>query len=252
MDRQAKLIQVAGAVRRRIYASLPWAVRLATFMRSAISSPEAFGRGLEQYLNKLGLDTPSGWAASFGKQMYGFALSRTRNSTAAQDVLSEVMLKLLSASSRGSGIDPNRGLKEAESYVKQAIASAIVTHFRKKKHKGPGGESVIDVPDVIMDDDGLKLMEHESEESIPTEQKLKELLHRIRPKLERIHPDAPLYVKLSLFDNYDDREILGAKGNDPLLPHPYTQEGKKLYPSSWDPYKKKIMNVLNDAIADLV
>lgn len=266
--RTARFIEASSTLRRRIWASLPWHVRLAEFFtRLAVSSADAFGRAIyAEFLThgivnmpdingqpastfsgaprSLANRLPPGYGREFGKKAYGMLINKFHNPTLVEDVLSSFMLRFMEKGAANLRAGASR--QEAEHYVMQGLTRQALNAIRDKGKEvsdvyfsGDGEEQKHDL--VIFDEDSAQ-------------RQLARMLPKIKHKLEAIHPDAPLYVKLSVIDGYTDREIIGdpEHGVPSMLPNPVTKTGKPLTQRNWDmSYKDPIFAVLKKSFADL-
>lgn len=256
MNRVAQLIEAADEIRRRLWASIPWGIRVAElFMRLAVSPQEAFGQGVLLEFEKVGVTGlpakhgrafPSDIARDIGRKAYGIAMSVTRSPTKAEDVLSSFYVRLLKGGSHGLA---GKELHHAEQSILMGVKNEAINliNFTKRRkdiqhsdvrHDDEGGESHVEAPVFH----SLEDIEH----NFPRDLVMREL-PQMHHELERIHQDAPLYVKMVLLDGMQDKEIVGdpKHGKPSKLPHPVNKRGDPLTPQSWDmTYKPQILQVL--------
>jgi DNA-directed RNA polymerase specialized sigma24 family protein len=242
MDRIAKLVQASGDLRRQLWASLPLQVRLGDFFtRLAVTTTDAFGEAMYAEFLKRGVqgipDDYKNRARKFGKISYRSMMSRFRHPDFVEEVMMDFMVRFLSSGSQG--IREGSSLRDAEQYVYTGLRRQGLNALKKKR----------EVSDIFFSDgeEGRHELSVFDEDTV--EQQLKRQLPKLQSKLRAIHPDAPLYVKLSLIDGYSDKEIVGdvANGVESLLKHPYSSTGKPLTPSLWHVgYKAKILKVLQN------
>lgn len=246
MDRAAKLLIAGNELRRRIWTSLPWGLRLANvFVRLSASHWEAFGIGMFQVFQKAGVEgMPEDRGAfhraavEFGQKAYKMLLAKSRNPTVTAEVLSSFFLRFFEAGKEH--LKPGSSLKDAENYVFVGLNRQLINYFRERSQRGhesltredDEGESTVDLEDPHVF--------QEFEKKFPAWK-----MPALKRELERIHKDAPLYVQL-LAEGYDSNEIVGdaRKGIPSMLPHPVTPTGQPLNPQNWDFTKKKIMETL--------
>jgi len=261
MDRVANLVKTAGALRRQIWASLPFSLRFAEFFsRLAFSFNEAFGKTIYgEFLTRGIIDgmpdikgrpasefdlskkpvvnrLPSGYGRDFGQKAYGMLLSKVRNPDMVEDLMSDFLVRFLESGSKH--LNPKEHRKAAEAYVLQSLQNSLKNWYRSKKT----------ISDIQIKDDEETRYEIPVYDEASVEKQIKRLLPKIKPELERVHPDAPVYIELAL-DGYSDREIIGdiKSGVPSLLPHPYGGYGKPLTEPVWNShYKPKIFKVLRD------
>jgi DNA-directed RNA polymerase specialized sigma24 family protein len=261
MDRVAQLIRTAEALRRRIWASLPFTERFARVMyRLATSSSDAFGAGVYSLFLQHGIEgmpevngrpaaefvgkrLPPSYGREFGKKVFLVLMRTHRNPSTVEDIMSAFLVKLMASADKY--IKPGYNLKQAESYVLTGVTRDGISLIRRKKFEKSesqmrttddddfGGSSFLDrtpaPPEDLREDDVY-------------EEAFWRLLERpdVRAKLQRIHPSAEEYVRLK-FEGRKDRAILG---DPPMLSHPRMPNGGAVTPASWTPNKKKIFEVL--------
>lgn len=266
MERIAKLISASTTLRRQIWASLPAQVRLGEFLvRLASSATDAFGKVVYAEFIKQGVEgmpdvhskpasdlakekglvnrLPSGYGREFGIKTYKILLNKYHNPQMVEDVMSDFIVKFLSGAS--DYLKPGTPVRQAEQYVITAVVRGALNVLRKKR----------EVSDTYSggDEDGEELR-HENSVSMSeetAEQILDKMLPKVRRELEVIHPDAELYVRLSILEGYSDVEIVGdvANGKPSMLTKPYTASGGPLNNHNWTVlYKKKIYAVLKKAV----
>jgi hypothetical protein len=285
MDRVAKLVVAAEDLRRRVWASLPWGVRLAElYIRLAASSQEAFGNPIyaifllagtkgmpnisgktaEEFMAEfnakygekdwnakfklLSGKLPSNYGADLGKRIFAKVLANSKSTAKAEDIMSKWLMRFMTSGHKG--LEEGGTLSRAENYVFKGVMNDA-----NSAHKSPSNrERSMDQ----RNEDG-----EETEFDIPTSAEVEDLgkilpegaVHqalkdpKLIRELEKAHEDAPLYVKMVLTDGLDDKSIVGDPriGLPSKLPHPFNSQGKPLTPQSWDmTYKKKIMHALRD------
>lgn len=259
--RVAKLVTAAHAVRRRIWASLPFRVRVAElFIRLAEGTADAFGLGVYDIFKKQGVEglptTPSEFrheAKQFGGLAYKTLLAKWGRQFGSdiEDIMMDFMLRLHKGGA--SNIKPGTTLNHARGIVMMGLDNQAKNH-RKYRQRRPseslthrdegGGEVVVDPGDP----NALKKLEREV-----GEHELLTKLEHMKHDLEKAHPDALLYLQLVIKDGLNDKEIIGdsREGLPSMLPHPYTTKGHKpLTPQNWLFVKKEIMQVLKDKLGD--
>jgi hypothetical protein len=266
--RTARLVEAASSLRRRIWASLPWRLRLAEFLsRLAVSPIETFGKviyaeflsnevqGMPDIHGKpasefdtsrkpLANRLPTGYGQDFGKKAYLMLMAKFHQPTMVEDILSSFMLRFIESGSKG--IKPGSTLREAQNYVLVGVNREGLNYIRSQKRRQ-------EVPDVYVSDEGEKPLDFGIFDEGPEANHLERILSRIAPQLRHIHPDAPLYVKLSL-EGHTDREIIGdpKRGVPSMLSHPLSSQGKPLDDRFWNAvYKPKIFEVLKSEFKEL-
>lgn len=268
MERIAKLVAASTAVRRKIWASLQFSVRLADFFgRLASMTTDAFGkviyaefilRGVEDmppvhgkpvselpHSKSIANKLPPGYGREFGKKAFLVMMGKLHNPQQVEELMSEFLVNFLESGSKH--LREGVTLHEAHNYVLRALQNAIIDWLRKKREVSDsmGGEDAHSIYDVT------PTFDEESAEKLFDER----MLPKVRTKLRGIHPSAEQYIKLSLIEGYTDREILGdpAHGVPSLLEHPLTSSGLPLTEKSWSTsYKPKIFSVLKNSFEDLV
>lgn len=269
MERIAKLVAASGAIRRKIWASLPFGVRFAEFLgRLASSSTDAFGKvmygeflqrgvvGMPDVNGKPAADLqithnttnrlPHGYGREFGSKAFKILMGKYHNPQMVEDLMGDFLLRFLEKGSKH--LKPGTPLKEAENYVLRGLQNDALNWLRKKRETSdmlnrPGDDeehSIYDVTPAFDEDSAEKLFDER-------------MLPIVRGKLRKIHPDAEQYIKLSILDGYTDREIIGdpANGVPSLLDHPYGLGGSVLNEKVWWHYKKEIYDVLKHGFEDL-
>lgn len=247
MERIARLIRATGDLRRKIWASLPLQLRVAEFFtRLAVSSADAFGRSMFEIFAKNGVegvpDPRSSEARQFGKKAYMSLMSKFHNPSLVEDVLTSFAIRFLEGGVKH--LKPGSSLRDAENYVLRGLTNEGLNALRKKRevsdtYVSQGEEQRHELP--IFDED-------------TAERQLKRMLPKVKHKLDAVHPDAALYLKLSILDGYTDREIFGDVARDvpSMLPHPYGTNGHPITEKTWSTtYKPKIHKVLKENFGDL-
>jgi len=273
MDRIARLTKISSALRRRIWASLPFSLRIADFFsRIALSSAEVFGKAIYGEFLMHGITEgmpdihgqpasefdiskkpvanrlPANYGKAFGQKAYQILLGKLHNPQVVEDVMSDFLVRFLASGS--DNLDMGSTRARGESYVLTGLINESYNYIRKIKIKR-------EVSDVLPDDAGgqfshIRNFPVYDEESL--EKLVKKRMPQLAPLLNRVHPEASKYVELSLIEGYSDREIIGdvAHGKASLLDNPYTPYGKPLTSTNWGlVYKPKIFEVLKESFADL-
>jgi len=226
---------------------MPLQLRFAEFLtRLAVTTIDSFGSGIYSVFADRGVvdvpDPRSSLAKAFGKRAYVMLASKFHDPQLVEEVMMNFLVGFLEKGSKN--MEPGWSLRDAENYVLRGLTNAALNAKRKKRevsdtYTSEGEEKRHELP--IFDED-------------TAERQLKRMLPRIKSKLEAIHPDAPLYLKLSILDGYQDREILGdvEHGVPSLFTHPYGKQGKPLNEKVWsNVYKPKIFAVLKDNFGDM-
>lgn len=265
MERIANLVIASAQLRRQIWASLPISVRIGEFLvRLASSGTDAFGKTVYAEFIKHGIEglpdvhgepasslagerdlirrLPPGYGREFGTKCYRILISKYHNPQMVEDLMSTFMVKFLGGAS--DNLKEGSTLRTAEQYVLTSLVHEGINFIRKKRE-------ISDTYESGDDDEEVRF-----ENSVPApdesaEQVLNRILPKVRSKLKAIHPDAELYVKLSILEGYSDVEIVGdvAEGKPSMLTHPYNASGGPLDNHSWTVlYKKKIYAALKQAL----
>jgi DNA-directed RNA polymerase specialized sigma24 family protein len=265
---QPKLLaKQAFDLSRRIYASLPWGFRIADFfLKLASGIVDAFGRvvyaefikrgvtgmpdiGAEsaaEWQGKLkalgtraGDKLPRGYGREFGKKAWRIMLSKTRKPEMVEELMTWVIEKLLSQSET---IRERVNLAEAEGFILTILKNKAKDEWRSQgrlKEEGLGEENEEgDFSGDFLDPHALHRLEQAYSKNW-----LEKILQEARSDLEKIHPDAPLYIDLSL-QGYTLKEIVGDYriGLPSMLPH---VQKKPVTPQAWEHRTKvNILRVL--------
>jgi hypothetical protein len=244
MDRVARLVHASGVLRRKIWASLPFGIRFADFFaRLAVDTTESFGRGMFEIFAKHGIEDvpdPRGVEAKkFGIDAYRGLMSKFRDPSLVDDVMGHFVERFLMKGVHG--LRPGTPLDKAKGYVLVGLKNDALNTLRKKHEVSDiyveeGEEKRHEIP--VFDDEGS------GHADARAERMFMKLLPKVRSKLEVIHPDVPLYLKLSL-EGYTAREIVGdiAHGVPSMLTHPYEKDGTPLTEKRWSDYKAPIKAV---------
>jgi DNA-directed RNA polymerase specialized sigma24 family protein len=262
------LIKWASDLRRRIYASLPWGLRLGIFLRRLSSSIiDAFGRvmyaefvkrgvvgmpdiggqpaaswreKLEKAGTRAGDMVPRGTGREFAQKAWRILLSTTRNPSITEEVMTTVIEKFIKSPNL---IQEGSTLRFAEGYVIQALKSHFIDYDRSERRRTRLQGPSLTVEDDSGEDVVLDVEDPDSWKQIggllsPVG------LREIHRELERIHPSAAAFVDLS-FQGYTPIEM--ARGA--MLPH---LEGKPTSPSNvyqWiERWKPRIQEVIQKHI----
>lgn len=269
MERLARLVSASTALRRRIWASLPFRIRIAeVFSRLASMGTDAFGKvmygeflnhnvsGLPDIHGKPALEVangkknitnrlPPGYGREFGRKCFLMLMGLARNPQVVEEIMADFAVKFLESGSKH--LREGTTLREAENFVMRSLKNANIDRMRKKRElsdnlgDGEEGEarSLYDVTPTFDETTVEKLFDER-------------MLPKVRQRLKTIHPSAEQYVKL-IIDGHSDREILGdpEHGEPSLLDDPLTTTGKHLNEKNWGSYKVKIFDVLKKEFQDL-
>lgn len=237
LPRQAKLLRQANQVRRLVWASAPFGVRLAAVLhRLSLDSASAFGSAVYTIFMQAGADDdmdlidgmrPSEWikqrrgrqcppsyrqAKDFGRRAYATALRVARgNRSAAEDALMNAMVKVMKSHDHFLKIPV---LKTSENYVLKIIENEVKMAQRGDKHLdiGTPGQEERDEHNMTMTQLNPPDPEDfgETVEWLEKLERLKTYQGPILSDLAKVHPSAPEYLKALIADPHaTDVEILG-------------------------------------------
>lgn len=249
MDRAARLIHASSALRRKIWASLPFSVRLADFFaKLAVTTTQAFGETLFAIFAKQGVEdvpNPKGpEAKAWGFDVYRNLMAKFHNPQLVEEVMENFAARFWGESGK---LHPGSSLRDAKNYVLRSVQNETLNMLRKKHevsdvYVSEGEEKRHELP--IFEDEG------EAADSRAKRMFMK-MLPRVHSKLEAIHPDVPLYLKLQL-EGYTTREIVGDvdHGVKSMLTNPYTKTGEPMTEKRWSAYKDDIRKVFYRAFGE--
>jgi len=268
---QPKLLyKQADDLRRRIYASLPWGYRLASFLlRLSSSILDAFGRVIFAEFIKRGVKDmpdiggqpaaawrdkllkagtragdmiPRGTGREFAMKAWRVLLSQTKNPEMTEEVMTLVIEKII----KNPSLIKPESLQVAEGYVITALKATYIDKVRYEKRRkdvrGPSLTVEDESGDAITLDPGDPSSWKEVGQLIP-ESELREILH----DLERLHPSAAAFVDLS-FQGYTPTEM----ARQGLLPHLEGQPTSVQNVHQWiQKWKPRIQQVLEKHISHI-
>lgn len=240
MTARIRLIQASRDLRRLVFSSRPWGLRVAHLLYQIRFASEAtdFGQsiyGLFLLYGVEGMPEPPfmpkntrdisrlrGYGGDFGKKAFNFALRLFKADSMkverAQETLSLAFLKLFSDSSL-EGKLKGKPLAYAENYVYLAVKSEAISLMRKERLRAHS-----DIEDLVQEPaswDNLGDLIPVSEQ----EALLRELERAVNPET---FPDIVEYFRL-LLDGHNTQEI----AEDRLLPSlqakPMSQQGLRRY-----------------------
>lgn len=271
MDRIA-LLRRATEVRRQIFASLPWGVRLAivfTHLAAESGLITPWGKLIGHYFLQAGVTgmpdastykpeardpartLPNGYMAKFVGDTYGLLIKKWHNPYLAQEAFQDYIAKLAEGKIQLKAVP----LATAESFVRHGIVLEAMTHARAELREQARSESLEDTAE------DAKSLSRDLEDPSALADFQRVLPSRIWNEwmaylAKHIHPDMPRYLKYRM-EGYTNDEIVGApkKGvpemgtdphtKEPMLPH-YKAQGHPLPsdPTYWgDKYWKKVLPV---------
>jgi hypothetical protein len=205
---------------RSKWASAPFGFRLATvFQRIASPALDAWGRQMGALMLSNGVEDlpdpgpgwkgpktpperlPRGYLFSLAKEAFYVALKFTRNPLDAEDLLQDILLKMISEPWKIKSTD----FKSARSYLLTLVKWTAQTKIRLRKEKSTNeladeGGSSLDVegrafgtnPYWVQDPRAYRRVEDLFTPSIWE--------HKVVPELKKIHPDMPLFFDTMLSD----------------------------------------------------
>lgn len=263
MDRVAKLITASTSLRRQIWASMPFGVRVADFFsRLAVSTTEAFGATVYAEFLKNSVEgmpeiggtvpdpkrVPRGYGRDFGKKAYAILMSKLHNPQRVEDVMSEFLIRFIE---RGStGLRPGTSIKEAENYVLKGLVRLGYNSLRNSLRKREVSDTLVYDRYDAKSDTRMDFPSFDDSHSDSLRSIFEDALPSLQGRLKAIHPDASRYIELSL-DGYTDREIIGdiAHGTPSMLSDPYSLHGTPLNEKAWQAgFKPKILNLFKRAL----
>lgn len=253
------------ALNRRIYASFPMGYRIAHVMlRLASDTIDTLGRFIAAEFIKAGLQglpdingepaeawkekvvgpsgpnkLPRNYGREFAKQIYARLMSKSGGKIElVEDVLSELMLKLLKG---GARISESHTLKEAQGYVQVAADHLLLDTLKSQRRKHN-----LNMP-MLVDEEGATFDVSDPNsfkdlnDLLPTAE-----LNRMFSELERYHPRAKQWVQFQ-FEGMTDKEIGEQWGDEG---DPISKSGIKMWENKHLPKIKQIMTkYLQDAAA---
>jgi len=240
------LIESANALRRRVHASLPWEMRLASvlFHLRWAADPASFARFTYGVLLTLGVEglprtsfvpatireidgLPRNYGSEFSGRVQYVARKYLDNEDDIEEVLSLTALKLISNQTLRNKIR-GKNIRDAQNYVLRTVQNLAIDFLRAQRSR-----RYEEIGDLIREPGswenlGELIPEHEQQQ--------------IRTELEesvgaRQIPDLPLYLDLIL-DGYSNKEIAENRLLPSLKDKPVSQQAlaKK--------YRDKIKDVL--------
>lgn len=240
MTAKPRLIQASVELKRRVFSSLPWGLRLAHVLLQVRVGSDSTDFGQSMYglflLNGVeGMPPPPvmprsvkdfsklrGYGHEFGKKAFNFALRLFKADDMkverAQETLSLTFLKLFSNASLQSALK-GKTLIHAENYVLSAVRSEAVSLMRKEKLRAHS-----DIEDMIQEPaswDNLADIIPRSEQKAL----LDELEHSVDPTT---FPDIVEYFGL-LLEGHNTDEIAREQLLPSLKDKPMSQQGLRRY-----------------------
>jgi len=253
------LAKRASDLARRIYASLPWGLRVANFfMRLASDMIDAFGRivlaemikrgvtdlpdigdvpalSWQEKLQKLGTRAadrlPKNYGRKFGQMCWNVMLAKTKNPEMVEELMTWTIERLLA--------NPHvirEGVTRAEA---EGFILMMLKNRAKDIWKSQGRRRDINVPE-LRDEEGVTIdvMDPNSFKEL-AEMLPEHTLRAIIRDLEAIHPNAAAYIDLA-FQGYDDKEI-AENAMLPAMERAVTPAALNKWKKKWLPRIQQVM-----------
>lgn len=229
---------------------MSWGARVAeVWMVLSSASIDAFGNAIYAEFLKAGVpgmpdpgprwnpkspraadSLPRNYGREFGTRAYRLVMKLTGSPERADDVMMDFLVSFVHNGKKH--LNPERGLKDAENFVLKGLANQAKMSNRQKTRSREN---------LIMDqgpmDDG-PAMQFKDDKALDNLDVIFPMWRspKVLNALKRVHPDAPLYLKL-LLDGYVESEIIGdyRKGIPSMLP---TLQAKPITPQAWN-YRTK-------------
>lgn len=236
-DPRGRLIGAAEALRRQVFASLPWGLRVANvlFQLRFAADARSFGRFVYGMFHMLGVNglpctsrvpqtireidrLPDGYGAEFGQKARRVAAKYLRHTDDIDEALSIVALKLIGNKSVEDSV---RGtdLQQAENYVLRMVqnqALDVVRRERVRRHE--------DITELLREPGSWENLG----ELIPEreqEQIRREIEQSVSPRLA---PDLVTYLDL-LLEGVSNKSIAEQRMLPSLRERPMSQQGLAKY-----------------------
>jgi len=242
---RARLMQAAEALRRTVYASLPWGMRLGALLFNLrfAADPGTFGNVAYGVFHLLGVEglprtpvvpktvreidrLPNDYGLEFGNRAQNIARKYLHDQDDVEEVPSMVAMKLLSNESLRKNIK-GKYIRDAQNYVLRAVQNLSVDFLRTQK-----AHRYEEITDLIREPGSRENLGDLIPE--PEQQRIKqELEESVSP---RLMPDLPIYFDL-LLDGFSNKEIAERR----LLP---SLESRPISQQAMPKYRDKLKNVL--------
>ncbi len=238
MDRSAStrlLVASVNVLSRKIFASLPFGIRLAAiYQKLATSIGDLFGRtvyaialyhgvkglpdikgapasnygpkggeSLKTFVDKFTLrPVEREYGAKFGRQIFA-TLKKNAGETQAEDILLDLMGELLNPSSKISSYFKTESISQIEQVLYRSAKNSFQDELRKQKHRKTDPFKVddegaeIEIPDSAADVGKMDLTKAD-------ENALLDFIEKEGPRIGR--PDLDTYFEL-LRDGFDSNDI---------------------------------------------
>jgi hypothetical protein len=266
MDRVAELLVRAGDVSRRIFASLPWKVRVGLLLDEIIRLAYSDPAWIADYAKQIGAEMlrsgvtgmpepghmwkpekgdPRTLSSEFAKAMAGFLMPVYRilaGKGAPDDAIAEGIADYIGKLQDGRIKLQPVAKSAAESFIRQGIIHAV-GDVMKKRRRERKIEKDVELESLTDYSPDAKTLQHEVEDPSSLE-RFKEhmdpmLFNKWMSYLEKhVHPDIRLFFELRL-EGYSVEDIVGnpKEGKPSKLPH------YKGTPQNWNQnYRKKIVD----------
>jgi DNA-directed RNA polymerase specialized sigma24 family protein len=235
---QERLITAVQDLRKRVYSSFPWGLRVARLLFEIRygAEPAAFGRltyGLFMLYGVLGLPRvdvvpktirdidklPRDFGNEFGFKCRNTAAKYLRFADEIEELLSSLVVKLISSDSVRKALDGEQ-LHRAESYVLTMIRHSAIEKLRSDKvRRHEDIAELIEEPSPHWDQLGHILTEREKDQlSIELEKAVS----------RRLLPDLPLYFQL-MMEGYSNAEVAEQRMLPSLKEKPISQQALAKY-----------------------
>lgn len=234
---KARLIEASHALQRKVYASLPWGVRLGhlLFNLRYAADPSTFGKLAYGIMLMQGVEglprtsivpttireidrLPRAYGLEFGNRAQAIARKYLRSDDDVAEVLSKAALKLVSSDSGKTALK-GKTVRDAENYVLRLVQNQALDFLRSQKVR-----RYEDISEMINEpgswDNLAELIPEAEQERIK-----EELESAVSPKLM---PDLPLYFEL-LLDGHSNKQIAEDRMLPSLKEKPMSQQGLAKY-----------------------
>ena len=248
MNRQAILICRAARLQHKLFISLPFTARFATFARIALDPREIFGRmAYTVFLQRkiegmpdihgqpaLGFDlsrapqhlAPQGYGKEFGAKVMNLMLYKYKDPEMVQDAMQNAVVKLLQEANK---LREGASLSDAQGYVVTIVKNECLGIIRhRNKHPGDYGQGMPsadeDAPAVELEDPhALKaILQWIDDESGGT------AIQHIMQDLQKIKGAVP-FVQGKLETGLSNQQLVGNLPQGITPKYPWFQENPISY-----------------------
>ena len=234
---RTRLIRAANELRRTVFVSLPWGVRVGSLLFHVRFAADArsFGQlayGLFHVYGVNGLPRtpfvpetireidklPDGYGAEFGQKARRVAGKYLHDGDQVDEALSLAALKLISNGATGNSVR-GKDLYQAENYILRMVQNQALDLLRTEKVRRHE-----DITELLREPGSWEVLG----DLIPKSEQ-----ERIKVELEesvspRLMPDLDLYFDL-LLDGYSNKEIAESRLLPSLKNQPMSQQGLAKY-----------------------